>query len=137
MGIRLFIHELDKIVSNHNIFYPEQTGFVEIGNVKYENLDEFQKDLGLDINSFAKDPEFMDVYSENFSVTKESYAIDAGKVVGLTQDFYGKTVPYGGAPDIGLAEANTLGQYTAIDFLNSGIQGSKDNRIPKSIIRDF
>jgi hypothetical protein len=118
-------HKLDKIVSNHNIFYPEQTGFVEISEVKYENLDEYQKDIGLDKNSFAIDPQFMDMYNDNFSVTDKSYAIDAGKVVGLTQDFYGKTVPYGGAPDIGLAEATTSGQFTALGFLESNSPDSK------------
>jgi hypothetical protein len=117
-GDQALYHKLDKILSNHNIFYPEQSGFVEISEVRYDNMDDYQKELGLDMNSFARDPEFMDIYSDNFSVTENSYAIDAGKLVGLTQDFYGKTVPYGGAPDIGLSEA-IPGQLTAIEYFNT------------------
>ncbi|MFW9988911.1 MAG: cadherin domain-containing protein [Candidatus Odinarchaeota archaeon] len=97
--------KLDQLVSDNNIFYPEQTGFIVMKDAEYGSLAEYQDLTGLDLNSMTVDPLFMDIYSDNFSVTKESHAIDAGKLVGLTQDFYGKAVPSGDAPDIGLSEA--------------------------------
>jgi hypothetical protein len=100
-------HKLDKLVSNNNIFYPEQQGFLEIEEKQYNTLAEYQNTYGLDLKSFAKDPLFLDVYISNFAVEKESKAIDAGKIVGLTEDFYGQVVPFGGGPDIGLVELNT------------------------------
>lgn len=107
-------HKLDKLVSNNNIFYPEQTGFLEIEEAQYSTLADYQTVYGLDLNSFSKDPLFVDVYTNNFAVSNESEAIDAGRIVGLTEDFYGQLVPFGGAPDIGLAEATTPG-VTAVD----------------------
>lgn len=120
IGDQAINHKLDKLVSNNNIFYPEQTGFIEIEEVQYNKLSDFQYEKGLDVRSLANDPLFVDVYSNNFSVTEESHAIDAGKLVGLTQDFYGKTVPFGGAPDIGLAEADASGPLALLgDFYSS------------------
>lgn len=101
-------HKLDKLVSNNNIFYPEQQGFLEIEEKQYNTLAEYQNAYGLDLKSFAKDPLFLDVYVNNFAVEEESKAIDAGKIVGLTEDFYGQAVPFGSGPDIGFVELNTI-----------------------------
>lgn len=97
--------EMDKLVSNHNIFYPEQSGFITMKEDRYSSLSEFQTKTGLDINSLTADPLFVDVNSDDFSVEIESKAIDAGRLVGLTKDFFGVTVPSGDAPDIGLVES--------------------------------
>jgi hypothetical protein len=99
--------KLDKLISDYNIFYPEQDGFITVSNVKYNTLAEFQKNTGLDLNSFNLNPKFVDVYNDNFTVDVGSPAIDAGVTVGLNTDFYGAKVPYGKATDIGLAEAVT------------------------------
>jgi hypothetical protein len=103
-GDQAINHELDKLVSNHNIFYPEQTGFIEIQNVSYNSLDEYRHQHGLDLNSFTQDPLFVDVYNDNFTVEPNSKAIDGGRLVGLLEDFFGHIVPSGSAPDIGLME---------------------------------
>jgi hypothetical protein len=107
-GDQAINHKLDKLVSNNNIFFPEQDGFIEMEEVRYNSLSEYQSVYGLDMNSFASDPLFVDVYNNNFTVTDESHAIDAGRIVGLTQDFYGQRVPFGGGPDIGMAESNVI-----------------------------
>jgi hypothetical protein len=125
-GDQAINHKLDKLVSNNNIFYPEQTGFIEIEEEQYSTLNDFQEEKGLDVRSLANDPLFVDVYSNNFSVTEESHAIDAGKLVGLTQDFYGKMVPFGGAPDIGLAEASTNGPLAIFEDYNSNNQSESN-----------
>ena len=80
----------------------------------------------MDREGLVADPLFVDVYSSNFSVTEESHAIDAGKLVGLTQDFYGKTVPFGGAPDIGLAEANVNGPLAVLGDIYSSNQSESE-----------
>lgn len=122
-GDQAINHKLDKLVSNNNIFFPEQDGFIEIEEVQYSTLEEYQDVYGLDLNSFTHDPLFVDVYHNNFTVTDESRAIDAGRIVGLTQDFYGQAVPYGAGPDIGMAEAEIYGMYTSIRY--DGNQGEE------------
>jgi hypothetical protein len=115
-GDQAINHKLDKLVSNNNVFYPEQSGFIEVEETKYDNLADYQRYYGLDMNSFSEDPKFVDVYNDNFSVMPESRVIDAGRIVGLTEDFLGQPVPYGGAPDIGLVE---LAVPTAVQLSQS------------------
>jgi hypothetical protein len=117
-GDQAINHKLDKLVSNNNIFFPEQNGFLEINEVQYSSLDEYQQASGLDLSSFTMDPLFVDVYNNNFSVTEESRAIDAGRIVGLTQDFFGSAVPNGGGPDIGTVESATEGVPTSVNYLD-------------------
>ena len=105
-GDQAINHALDKLVSNHNIFYPEQTGFIQVEEVSYSTLDEYRNKYGLDLNSFTQDPLFVDVYNDNFTVEPGSKAIDGGRLVGLLEDFFGHIVPSGSAPDIGLMEVD-------------------------------
>jgi hypothetical protein len=108
-------NQMDKLISDNNIFYPEREGFIKMDNKSYRTLVEFQQDKSLDLNSFAEDPQFVDVYNMNFALKTTSPAINRGKSVGLQQDFYGDVVPYGGLPDIGLIEWNySAGSPTAL-----------------------
>jgi hypothetical protein len=100
-------HKLDKIVSDHNIFYPEQEGFLSIKNIEYNNLSAFQDEYDLDLHSFISNPLFIDVYNNNFDVEPGSPAINKGILVGLTQDISSELVPQGDAPDIGVFEHET------------------------------
>jgi hypothetical protein len=97
----------DTLVSDYNIFYPEQNDFLSVSDVFYSTLKEYHDNSGYDLNSFNKDPKFIDVYSDNFEVDASSPAIDAGKSVNLLADFYGNKVPYGSTTDIGLFESRT------------------------------
>jgi hypothetical protein len=97
-------HEMDKIMSDYNIFYPEQEGFINISDNKYNDINSYKNEKGLDYHSFSYDPLFIDVYNDNFNVFPQSPAIDAGIYVGLVEDYLGKVVPSGNAPDIGLFE---------------------------------
>ena len=54
--------------------------------------------------------------TNNFTVEDESDAIDAGRLVGLTQDFYGRDVPFGGGPDIGMAESDIVAVPTSVNY---------------------
>ncbi|MBN2272727.1 MAG: cadherin domain-containing protein [Bacteroidales bacterium] len=98
-------NEVDKVISDFNIFYPEQTGFIKIGNKQFNNIAEYQNLQGVDLNSFSADPSFADAYNMNFSVREESPAIDAGKLLGIPFDFTGIEIPYGKGTDIGINEA--------------------------------
>ncbi len=103
-GAKAINHQMDKLVSDNNIFYPEQEGFIEIEGQQFEDLESYRTTHHLDLNSFSADPQFMDIYNENFAVKDQSRAIDAGRSVGISQDYYGQAVPLGNAPDIGLSE---------------------------------
>ncbi len=113
-GNQALNYNFDKLVSDNNIYYPEQEGFLNINNVNYASLEEYQSTTGLDMNSFTQDPQFIDVYNNNFGLKSTSPAIDAGKDVGATLDFFGTSVPYGNAPDIGLKEAQQSRNVTGL-----------------------
>ncbi|MBN1183597.1 MAG: T9SS type A sorting domain-containing protein, partial [Bacteroidales bacterium] len=93
-----------EIESDHNIFYPDQSGFVTIANKIFNNLDELQRELRIDLNSFNSDPMFVDIFSQNFSLSPESPAINAGTNLNLVLDLEGSSVPVAGNPDIGSIE---------------------------------
>jgi hypothetical protein len=116
---------MDKMISDHNIFYPEQRGFITMATKTYASLVEYQQDKGLDLNSFSEDPMFQDIYNENFGLLAESPGIDAGINVGLAYDFLGIAVPSGGAPDIGLVESNGS-QSTATGIFKFNNDGMED-----------
>ncbi len=118
----IYNNQLNKLISDNNIFYPEQAGFIQIGDKLYGSLDDYQQEVGMDLNSITQDPQFMDVYNQNFSIKSYSPAINAGKLLGLEQDYFGTAVPSGGLPDIGLAELNTGSVTSAFSQLNNPIR---------------
>lgn len=105
-GDQAINQQIDDLISDHNIFYPEQDGFIEVKSVSYDSFDNYQKSTGLDMNSFCSDPMFVDVYNANFNLTKNSPANENGKLLQLTEDFYGVNVPSGETAEIGIAETN-------------------------------
>ncbi len=120
-GDKAIHSQLNRLVSDNNIFYPEQSGFIQIGSKVYGSIDEYQHELGLDLNSITDDPEFVDAINQNYSISPNSPAINAGKLLDLEQDFYGTQVPLGGLPDIGLAELNTGSVTSVFNQLNDRV----------------
>jgi uncharacterized protein YjdB len=116
----IYNQQLNQLISDNNIYYPEQEGFIQIGGKVYNSLNTYQRDLGLDLNSITDDPQFVDAFNQDYSVAPNSPAINAGKLLGLGQDFYGTQVPSGGLPDIGLVEfKNPSGSVTtSVSHLN-------------------
>ena len=94
-----------RIQSDCNIFFPEQSGFVSVGGKSYNNLDQMQKNLKIDMHSFTSDPQFVDMVNENFGLAENSPAINTGKTLSLRYDFRGNKVPYSGKADIGAFES--------------------------------
>lgn len=103
-GQKALTHGKDKIVSDNNIFYPEQDGFIEVANKSFNKLTQLQLDLKTDISSFSSDPQFVDLYNNNFNLEETSPAINAGKDLNLIKDFNGVVVPFAGVTDIGILE---------------------------------
>jgi hypothetical protein len=101
-------NDLNKLISDNNIFYPERQGFIKMSDKVYSKLKEFQRDYNLELNSFIADPLFLNIYDNDFSLDPNSPAINAGRFVGLQQDYYGNTIPLGDIPDIGLIELNNV-----------------------------
>ncbi|MBN1415992.1 MAG: cadherin domain-containing protein [Bacteroidales bacterium] len=116
--------EFDKVISDHNIFYPEQSGFIKIGNQQFDNISEYQNLKGIDLNSFSADPRFVDAYNMNFSLREESPAIDAGKLLGIKVDYSGVAIPLGDGPDIGINEL--MGVSTGFDNVENVMPEEKD-----------
>jgi parallel beta-helix repeat protein len=123
-GDQAINHKLDNLVSDNNIFYPEQDGFLDIGDKRYSSLYDYQQSTSLDLNSFTSDPMFKDIYNNNFSVEPSSPAIDGGRDVGLLMDYYGYSVPSGRNPDIGLSELMDNAIISAVEpFFDDGGDG--------------
>jgi hypothetical protein len=65
-------------------------------------------------NLHAGDQLFTDMTSSSnptswdFNLQQYSAAVDIGQTTGIDKDFYGKSVPFGGTPDAGIAENMTL-----------------------------
>jgi uncharacterized protein YjdB len=116
--------QLNQLISDNNVFYPEQKGFIQIGDKVYSSLVDYQRDFGLDLNSITDDPEFVDAFNQNYTLETYSPCINAGKLIGLQQDYFGTKVPSGGLPDIGLAEWNNpSGSVTSsISHLSDPVQ---------------
>ncbi|MDX2053332.1 MAG: right-handed parallel beta-helix repeat-containing protein [Polyangiaceae bacterium] len=60
--------------------------------------------VALGAGEVVGDPKFVDVATRNLHLLSGSPAIDAGAVLGYTQDLLGRGVPFGSAPDIGALE---------------------------------
>lgn len=92
------------IQSNNNIYYPEQAGFITIANTVFNNLEQLQQAMNIDMNSFTSDPAFVDIYNDNFLLAEGSPAINAGIDLNLGTDLLGSSVPLSGSADIGVHE---------------------------------
>jgi hypothetical protein len=95
-----------KLISDFNIYYPNQEDFFSLNGEMYSDLTQLQQLQSIDASSFVSDPLFVDAFNHNFAVETTSPAIDAGRFVGLTSDLIGESVPYGNNPDIGAIEVN-------------------------------
>ncbi len=106
-GQKALILGAGKISSDHNIFYPEQEGYIKIAEVSYNNLRQLQQDIKIDLNSFNSDPQFIDIYN-NFTLKASSPAINTGFDIKLAQDLNGIKLPVASVPDIGAYEYTGL-----------------------------
>ena len=121
------------IDSDYNLFYPDMPEgfrFKDVGYHKYTNLSGWQMlsmyGCTFDPNSIVADPLFVDPENGDFSLLNDSLAIDTGFDVGLTQDFQGKLVPQGSAPDIGAYE------YTLNPITDLAVSGTSQNSVSLS-----
>jgi hypothetical protein len=94
----------NKLVSDNNIYFPEQASFFTVDNTSYSKLDQLQKTLKIDRHSFNADPLFVDLIRENYALQGNSPGINAGVNLNLPLDFLGQNVPCYSLPDIGAIE---------------------------------
>lgn len=92
--------------SDHNIYFPEQDGFIAIANRFYDRLNELQLEMNVDMNSFETDPEFNDLSGKDYSLKSTSPAINSGKNLEECFDLIGNKVPIFSKTDIGVCEYN-------------------------------
>ncbi len=94
----------NQISSDHNIFFPDQQGFIEIAGKTYDDLKHIQQGLNMDLHSFNSDPLFSDLRKGDFTIKRHSPAINSGINLNLDEDLAGEKVPYANLPDIGVFE---------------------------------
>lgn len=107
-GDKAIVGNFESLMSDNNLFYPEQSAFMKINGVVYNTLSELQLAFRQDVNSLCADPLFNDVFNDDFGLEESSPAINAGKLLsGLSTDFSGLSVPVGNKPDIGVNESDS------------------------------
>jgi pectate lyase len=86
----------------------EPTSFTFEHNLWYntDNPSNSKPDLPVQevMQTEGKDPLFFDIDQQDFTLTSQSPAVDAGKITGFQFDFSGNSVPQGASPDIGAFE---------------------------------
>ena len=102
------------LISDYNIYYPLQEGFITFNGQEFSDLSELQQIENIDANSFTSDPLFIDAFNHNFAVETGSPVVDAGVFVGITADLAGDNVPYGNGPDIGVIETDEIASSTNV-----------------------
>ncbi len=83
--------------------------------VNAENFNNQVATMDSAAENIQKDPLLTTTDSLYYYLSKDSPCIDAGIDVGLTKDFYGNTIPFGNAPDIGIFE-----YHSTNGILNNG-----------------
>jgi len=89
-------------VSDHNCFFNDYAAAFTWGEVKCDFSD-WKKVSGQDLHSLGADPRFVNAPQGNFHLRKDSPCREAGTSMEAKEDYYGKPVPAGQAPDIGVA----------------------------------
>jgi pectate lyase len=103
----------------------EPTSFTFQHNLWYntDNPSNSKPDLPVQevMQTEGKDPLFSDIDQQDFTLTSQSPAVDAGKITSYPSDFSGNSVPQGVSPDIGAFEFLNATSYHYIlekdDFL--------------------
>jgi parallel beta-helix repeat protein len=90
--------------SNHNLYFPDLPGFITIAGEAMNSLQQYSMLYKVELNSLNSNPLLVDPANNDFSVQESSPVIDAGKDIGILNDYAGNAVPLGGTTDIGLYE---------------------------------
>ncbi|MFW6218609.1 MAG: T9SS type A sorting domain-containing protein [Bacteroidota bacterium] len=98
-----------KIDASHNLYNFEHSQMLNIRSGYIGSLMEFTERTGQGRHSLVADPEFIDVSNGNFSISKTSPCIDAGRNLGLLGDINGTPLADENPPDIGAFEYTTSG----------------------------
>ena len=91
-------------------------------------------------NSFARttaddglsDPGFTNLAGDDYSLTENSLAVNAGVDVGVTEDILGNPRPQGSAPDIGAFEYVLI--FDTTDINNDGAVNIQDVQLCVNVI---
>jgi hypothetical protein len=73
------------------------------GNIGF-NLDASEKNLGASDQLFQDNDSSSDPTTWNYELKQFSVAVNIGQNTGVDKDYYEQPVPFGGAPDAGIAE---------------------------------
>lgn len=100
------------VIKNNILYQNSQQLSVASGtfdyNLYYPNVSFSRKGQ----HDISADPLFKDAVNHDYHLLPTSPCIDAGTAVGLTKDYAGETVPYGGGVDIGAYEY--IGDYIIV-----------------------
>jgi len=115
---------------DYNLHYnPYRNDVIQYDTSQRYTLDGWRAFSGQESKAVWSDPFFVNTSNHDFHLQSNSPSIDAGKDVGLTQDFEGNPVPQGRTPDIGA--------YEYVFFPVSVIKNEpKEGRLPLTVSFD-
>jgi len=135
-------HDLDNIISDYNLYFPDKPGFIQINSVSYGSISDVQQWTSQEANSIISDPMFVDVENNNFDVKDGSPVIDAGYESDAIKKTSELTI---NKPDIGLSNKQKLA--TSIDKANEekldiGIYPNPNNgrfylNVPQMLLNEY
>jgi parallel beta-helix repeat protein len=112
-----------QLIHQSNIFH------LNGGSLGYE-LDYSEQNLPKEVEVFANSYSY-DPLSWNYDLRPTAAAVNWGQWTGIEKDFWGKAVPYSGAPDAGISESNSSITPARVSVASTGLV-SVENREEKS-----
>lgn len=95
----------ESLAIDNNILQDQGAeSMISYNGAVYYDLASWQAATGFDTHSTSANPLWVNPATLDFHLQAGSPAIDAGTDVGLSEDFEGNPVPYGGVPEIGIYE---------------------------------
>jgi parallel beta-helix repeat protein len=94
--------QLSGLQLSNNVIGPEGPGFIHFDGSDYATVDDYRSATGQGAGSLPDEPDFLDPTAADFRPLDISVVIDAGRTVGLVNDF--DSNPVDTLPDIGAFE---------------------------------
>lgn len=93
---------------DHNLWFQARGTMIAFKSRGYtmKQFPEYQSDWDREFHSLCGDPRWADPENGDLGLRPDSPCVDAGEDTGATEDFMGRPVPRGRAPDIGAIESH-------------------------------
>jgi hypothetical protein len=114
-----------QLIHQSNIFH------LNGGSLGYE-LDYSEQNLPKELEVFANSYSY-DPLTWNYDLRPTAAAVNWGQWTGIEKDFWGKAVPYSGAPDAGISESNSSITPARVSVASTGLVSVEDREVKSNL----